>query len=171
MCTSACLHALQTMRRVRVVCINRDHSLDYIRTFILSKYWDKVLYIQDDIRQLNIHKLLSRIQDVWPDAVWSRFIHLHLSPSCRTYLRADRGLSCHQDQDRRPLTVRTKDDDLALHHAVRLVLEIHKHCPMMCITIKNLVSFTFRLVLCITKLRRSPEWQWLTCSYCKCADP
>ena len=43
-------------------CINRDHSLNYIRAFIPCKYWDQVLYIQDDIRQLDIHKLLSRIQ-------------------------------------------------------------------------------------------------------------
>ena len=53
------------MRRVRVVCINRDHSLDYIRTFIPSKYWGKVLYVQDDIRQIDIHNLLSKIQAVW----------------------------------------------------------------------------------------------------------
>ena len=103
-CTSACLHALKTIRNVRVVCIDKDHSLDYVRSFIPSKYWDKVLYIQDDIRQLDKRKLLSKIQAVWPDSVWSRFIHLHLSLSCRMYSRTDHSLSQHRAIDGTPLT-------------------------------------------------------------------
>ena len=154
-CTWACLHALRTMRRVRVVCIDRDHSLDYICAFIPRKYWEKVLYIQDDITNLDIHKLLSRIQAVWPDAKWKQFIHLHLSPSCRTYSRADRGLSAHRDRDGRPLTSRVKEDNSALRHVVKLVLEIHVFCPTACITIENPVSWTFGLVPCIACLRRS----------------
>ena len=161
-CTSACLHALRTMRRVQVVCIDRDHSLDYIRAFIPCKYWEKVLYIQDDITDLDSNKLLSRIQAVWPDAKWKRFIHLHLSPSCQTYSRTDRGLSAHRDRYGRPLTPCAKEDDSALRHAVKLVLEIHVFCPTACITIENSVSWTFGLVPCITHLCWSSNWHWLT---------
>ena len=80
-CTSKCLHALRTRRRSRVVCIDRDHTLESVRKNIPKKYWDRVLYIQDDIRALDEHTLLSRIKAAWPDAEWSKFTHLHLSPS------------------------------------------------------------------------------------------
>ena len=92
-------------------------------------------------------------------------------PSCRTYLWANRGLSAHRDRDGRPLTVRAKEDDSALRHAVKLVLEIHIFCPTACSTIENPVSWTFGLIPCIARLCWSSDWHWLSCSYCKCADP
>ena len=153
--TSACLHALRTRPNTRVVCIDRAHSLEYIRKHIPRKYWDRVLYIHDDITLLNARELSARMKAVWPDAELSDFIHCHASPSCRTYSRADRGKSRHRDKLGRPLTRRAKEDDKALRHAVRLLLQIKAHAPRVCITIENPVSLTFKLVPCIARLRRA----------------
>ena len=38
------------------------------------------------------------------------------------------------------------------------------------VSIENPVSFTFKLMLTITKLQKEPGWHWLMCSYCKCAS-
>ena len=169
--TSACLHALRTRPNARVVCIERDYTIEYLRARIPRKYWDRVVYIHDDITSINEHELLRRVKATWPEAELSEFVHLHASPSCRTYSRADRGRSRHRDVAGRPLSRRARADDKALRHAVTLLLRIKAHAPRACVTIENPVSNTFKLVPCIARLRRTTGWRWLTCSYCKCADP
>ena len=37
------------MWHARVVCIDRDHMLEYVCKHVLSKYWHRVLCIKDDI--------------------------------------------------------------------------------------------------------------------------
>ena len=41
---------------------------------------------------------------------------------------------------------------------------------MVMYTIENPELKMFKMVLCITKLRQTEGWQWLQCSYCKCAS-
>ena len=69
-CTSAALYAPESNSRARVVCVDRDHSLKYIRGWIPKRYHNR-RDINDDI---NTNTLLGIIPQKWPKASWKRFI-------------------------------------------------------------------------------------------------
>ena len=52
-CTSVALYALRTHKYARVVCIDRDHSLEWVRKHVPAKYLSRLLYIQEDVRALS----------------------------------------------------------------------------------------------------------------------
>ena len=81
-CTSAALYALRTHKYARVVCIDRDHSLEWVRKHVPAKYFRRLLYIQDDMRMLDKNELMRRIKERWPTAEWCEFKHIHASPLC-----------------------------------------------------------------------------------------
>ena len=67
-CTSAALYALRTHKYARVVCVDRDHSLEWVRKHVPAKYFRRLLYIQDDVRALDKNELMRRIKERWPTA-------------------------------------------------------------------------------------------------------
>ena len=83
-CTSAALYALRTHKYARVVCVDRDHSLEWVRKYVPAKYFRRLLYIQDDVHVLNKQELMRCIKECWLTAEWCEFKHIHASPSCRT---------------------------------------------------------------------------------------
>ena len=157
-CTSAALYALRTHKHARVVCIDRDHSLEWVRKHVPAKYLSRLLYIQEDVRALSKQELMRRIKERWPTAEWSKFSHIHASPSCRTHSRADRGFSRHRDRHGRPLSKLAKDDDKALRHTLRVIMSIKEEAPNALYTIEQPVLPTFKLVPAIAKLRRTTGW-------------
>ena len=57
--TSAALYALRAHANARVVCVDRDHDLDYVvgNGYIPSKYLDRYLHIHSDVMDLTIDSI------------------------------------------------------------------------------------------------------------------
>ena len=62
-CTSAALYALRRHRHARVVCVDRDHTIEWVRRggWIPERYLDRLLIINDDIRRLDKTKILEHV--------------------------------------------------------------------------------------------------------------
>jgi intergrase/recombinase len=60
-CTSAALYALRRHPHARVVCVDRDHTLAWVRRSkrIPERYLERLLIINDDIRRLNKDKIME----------------------------------------------------------------------------------------------------------------
>ena len=171
-CTSAALYALRRHPHARVVCVDRDRTLEWVRRskLIPERYLDRLLIINDDIRRLDENIIMEHVRRRWPTARWHDFVHVHASPSCRSYSRADRGFSRHRDARGRPLTRLARQDDAALRRAVSIMLNVKRKAPGALYTLENPVSRTWKLVPCLARLCKRPEWRWLTVSYCKVAS-
>jgi hypothetical protein len=169
-CTSAALYGLRTNKSARFMCVDRDHSWQWVCRHIPRKYRARILYIKTDVLKLTMGDIIKKIKERWPAARWRHVKWVHASPSCRSHSQADRGRSRHRDQHGRPLTRLAKADDKATRHVVQLIEQIKEHAPAAMYTIENPESKTFKMVPCIAKLRRTEGWRWLRCSYCKCAS-
>ena len=169
--TSGGLYALKNHPSVRVVMIDNGHDFEYVKQWIPQEYHDRVLFIKQNIENLGADSILAMVKKVWPTAEWSKFVHMHGSPSCRSHSKADRNLTRHRDKDGRPLTALAKADDRACQQLVRIMLQIKKLANNALYTIENPVSRTFELQDCIKALQTSEGWVTMTGSYCKCASP
>ena len=169
--TSGGLYALKNHPSVRVVMIDNGHDFEYVKQWIPQEYHDRVLFIKQNIENLDADSILAMVKKVWPTAEWSKFVHMHGSPSCRSHSKADRNLTRHRDKDGRSLTALAKADDRACQQLVRIMLQIKKLANNALYTIENPVSRTFELQDCIKALQTSEGWVTMTGSYCKCASP
>ena len=111
--TGACLYALKRIADSRVVCIDMECGSEFLKQYVPKRYWHRVVCIQQDVRRIDPAGLLKNVKKAWSDFSLHKIVWAHASPSCRTYSRADRGLSKHRDGQGRPMTARAREDDKA----------------------------------------------------------
>ena len=69
-CTSAALYGLCTNKNARFVCVDRDHSWQWVCRYILRKYRARILYIKTDVLKLTMEDISKKIKKRWPAARW-----------------------------------------------------------------------------------------------------
>ena len=69
-CTSAALYGLRTNKNARFVCVDRDHSWQWVCRYILRKYRARILYIKTDVLKLTMEDISKKIKKRWPAARW-----------------------------------------------------------------------------------------------------
>ena len=70
--TSEALYALRAHANARVVCVDRDHDLQYVvdNGYIPSKYLGRYLHIHADVLDLTIDGIWKAVVERWPTAAW-----------------------------------------------------------------------------------------------------
>ena len=65
-CTSAALYGLRTNKNARFVCVDRDHSWQWVCRHIPRKYRARILYIKTDVLKLTMGDIIKKIKERWP---------------------------------------------------------------------------------------------------------